>query len=577
MRNLGGILWVPPFLFVPIPIRLFLLLLLLVAPPSRAAPLPSAAPTPFLVEEGTAWAAMEWDREGRQGVLGLQPLQSVAVQLRQDRGADGVGDADLRLWPAGKWRPSLVLGVRGIGADTSRRLDSAMAGIRLGSVELGAGMGWAGGLSWSKPTPLAALQVPLWTDRAWIKAIAARAGPAAETSVTLGARPLSWLDLSVGWQRHRGAVLGMALRWDMAGMDRPWPLPARRPDGAWWSDVDAAMDPAESIAAAAFTGRVAKPATHRLGLPGIVAHLPALQVQKAARWDSSGAEIRRGTEFARAARPTALARHWEMALTGWGEIGPGPPETGQWGRRVGLDAGLTVLPVAGLLLHSAARTSLARDLGNFPQGDFAVGRADAPLYPNRDIRWNRGQGALLLTLAPPLDVMLEAGYLEEMFGGFGGELRYQPPLARWSVGVEAHRLWKRQPDGSGHLPNSRIHTAHLTLGLEGPGAESRLSLSAGRYLAGDWGAEMGVERWFGSGVALTAGITMAGEAPFARLGVRMPLGTIGDRVAFSVRGKVQPLGRWGGQRLDRAFMLGDLRRDAGYGRLLAGWDRAFIP
>jgi hypothetical protein len=542
-------------------------------------PLPGTLPSAFLPAAGSAWLAQTQWRSSGETRIGLQLVTPLSVTLRQpaDRG-DAVGDIDLRLWSQGRHQPALILGVRGLG-NSGERLDSALVGVEAAGVQLSTGVGWRGGIAENlrHPIGLFSLRLPLpLIDDAWITASAGTRGHPYQPRLTATLRPLPRWELSGGWQRRRGLLLGLAARWDLADLDEPWPLPARQPDRQPITEITATMPAANSIAAAALAADSPSTVTsHRLGLPGIAVQMTPGSLEHARHWRGSGAEIRRAARFSRAPYPASIARHWELTMDASLEAGPGPDGSG-WAQRSSAGAALTLVPLAGLILHGGGRLTVPDAASRPALADDTRGRGELALYMAEGITMERAQGAIVAALSPALDMMLEAGHLDEMYSGAGGELRWQPPLDRWSIGLTAHHLWQRLPGGIALLRGSDKTVGHLTLGWEGPDAETRLELAAGRYLAGDWGGTAGLSRRFGTGALIATDLTVDRDGGTTLgLSLTVPLGDLWNHAELVTRAKIRPLARSQRERLDRAFTLGDLRHAAGYGRMLRDWDRAF--
>lgn len=526
----------------------------------------------FLPAAGTAALTVRRDRQAHEAALALQPLDALGLRLR-GAGRVLVGDLDLQLLPPEEGSTGLLVSLQGIGGAQTDRLDSIVAGWVLGPAEISAGLGVAPRSGGGSTLMLGAVRLPIITDRFWASAAIRREGGDIQPRLETGWRPLPMLELGGGWHRGRGPFAALSLHADLSSLSQPWPLPGRKPGHGRWTEVTSAMGAADAVAVNTLAGMGDTIATHRLGLPGISARMLPGQVLRAGNYRGSGAEIRRTTRFERAARPEELDRHWGLTADLIMEAGPGP-DASDWALRGRGSLGLTLIPTSGLVLYLSGQTARLRP-ATWPVAPGPdAGRSDIQHYSGEALE--RAGVALPMAVTPAADLLLEAGLLEEMFAGYGGELRLQPPLARWSLGLEAHQLWKRQPTGFGRpLVGTGRRTGLLTAGWEGPAAESRFTLSSGRFLAGDWGGQITASRWFGTGLAITGAVTVTGTGGRMGLGLTLPLGTLADRVDLSARVRLQPLARDGGQRLERAFTLADLRRDAGYGRLLAGWDRAF--
>ncbi len=96
---------------------------------------------------------------------------------------------------------------------------------------------------------------------------------------------------------------------------------------------------------------------------------------------------------------------------------------------------------------------------------------------------------------------LDIGYLEEMFGGFGGEIYYRPFDSKFSSGIQMHRVKQRNFDQKFGFKQYEANTGHLSLYYDFPkGIQGQLSL--GKYLAGDKGATIDLSRRFTNGFTL---------------------------------------------------------------------------
>lgn len=560
--------------------RLFtvLILLLLLAPPAwAAAPGLSGQPTAFQPAEGAFWLGLEIPEDNVAGVsVGMRPVKPLSVTMRQgDWGTQA--DVALELAQGRGLLPSLVLDSQGHGATLTERLDSLLLGWTPGRVEVTAGMARTGGGS---IRPVLSLHLPLkrslpWVADTWIRAgIGGLDGP----MLGVGWTPEPGRSLSITWLRDRGLVAGLVQQFAGDSLSEPYFGRSRRPDAGAWTDIGPFMSPGGALHAALETlhptsDRVVV-ASHRLGLPGVSARLYAPDLQKWRRHRISAAEIRQGARFERAVTPDSLASHWEMVLDTTLEAEPGTrgyPSA----NRASVGARLHLLPWAGLILTGEGRAATAANIPLPRWQPPSWGRDDAALYLYRRFSLDRAQMTLVRALTPSLDLLAEVGHLDPMYGGAGGELRYQKLTSRWSVGVAAHHLWKRPPSVETLYRGSGRSTGHVSAGWEGQDGGSRFELSIGRYLAGDLGTSFMLTRQFGWGLEL--GMDAAATTRTSRLGLSLtlPLIGLGQHVDTVARVKVRPLAREYAERLDRAFTLSDLRHAAGYARVMRDWDRGF--
>ena len=161
--------------------------------------------------------------------------------------------------------------------------------------------------------------------------------------------------------------------------------------------------------------------------------------------------------------------------------------------------------------------------------------------------------------------MVYAGLLESMYAGAGGEVLYRPLNERWAVGVEANWVKQRDFDQRFSFRDYSVATGHASFYyMWGEDRRVVTALSAGRYLAKDWGATLAVSRAFDNGVTMGAYATKTdvsskdfGEGSFDKgIYVSVPFDFLLPR---STRARANfawnPLYRDGGARLARSYGL----------------------
>lgn len=167
--------------------------------------------------------------------------------------------------------------------------------------------------------------------------------------------------------------------------------------------------------------------------------------------------------------------------------------------------------------------------------------------------------------------MAYAGYLEWMYAGAGGEILYRPMGERWALGANINRVRQRDYEQHFSFRDYTVNTGHINF-YYAFGREQRTlaTLSAGRYLAGDWGATLDVARTFSNGVTMGAYATKTnvsstefGEGSFDKgiyfsipFDLMLPRSN-GSRATFLW----QPLYRDGGAMLQRRYSLYSLTGD----------------
>ncbi len=104
--------------------------------------------------------------------------------------------------------------------------------------------------------------------------------------------------------------------------------------------------------------------------------------------------------------------------------------------------------------------------------------------------------------SPYKDIFIRAdlGYLEEMFGGIGGEILYRPFKRDSAVGLTMHRVKQRGYDQLFSFRDYETFTGHL--GFYTSINEVYAKLLVGKYLAGDTGFTLDLSRRFKTGFTL---------------------------------------------------------------------------
>ncbi|NRP40079.1 hypothetical protein XMM3392_000443 [Aliiroseovarius sp. xm-m-339-2] len=169
------------------------------------------------------------------------------------------------------------------------------------------------------------------------------------------------------------------------------------------------------------------------------------------------------------------------------------------------------------------------------------------------------------------------GYLEKMFGGVSAELLWKPMDSSLALGAELNWVQKRDYDLLLGFQDYSAATGHVSAYYDfGNGFDAKIH--AGRYLAGDWGGTLAVDRVFDNGwrVGGYATFTSAsaedfGEGSFDK-GIRftVPLEwALGQPSRGSSVTDIRSLARDGGVRLNVEGRLYDWVKE-GHGNALAG-------
>ena len=164
-----------------------------------------------------------------------------------------------------------------------------------------------------------------------------------------------------------------------------------------------------------------------------------------------------------------------------------------------------------------------------------------------------------------------AGYLEEMFAGFGGEWLYRPFASRLAFGVDANAVQQRDFHQNLSLrdPAYRVFTGHATAYWDTGWNDVEVRVSAGRYLARDFGGTVEMSKRFRNGVVFGAFATKTnvsaqqfGEGSFDKgIFLSIPYDAMFTRSSGSVANfEWKPLTRDGGAKLWRREQLYDVTR-----------------
>jgi hypothetical protein len=175
---------------------------------------------------------------------------------------------------------------------------------------------------------------------------------------------------------------------------------------------------------------------------------------------------------------------------------------------------------------------------------------------------------------------VSTGYLEQMFGGVSAELLWKASTSRLALGIEANFVKQRDFDQGFGFQDYEVATGHASAYYDF--ANGYLGqLDVGRYLAGDIGVTVSLERRFANGWRIGGFFTLTdvsseefGEGSFDKgISFTIPLSWFAGRpTRQSLSTTIRPVQRDGGARLNvsgrlyeqiRTGHLTDLRNDWG--------------
>jgi hypothetical protein len=173
------------------------------------------------------------------------------------------------------------------------------------------------------------------------------------------------------------------------------------------------------------------------------------------------------------------------------------------------------------------------------------------------------------------------GYLERMFGGISGELLWKRVDSPFALGVELNYVQQRDFDQMLGFQDYKVFTGHVS-GYYSFGNGFVAQLDVGRYLAGDIGATLAIDREFANGWKVGAFATMTdvsfedfGEGSFDKgIRIQIPFNwLLGKPSEKAYAPTIRPITRDGGARLSVDGRLYDSVRGYQQGTLDDQWGR----
>lgn len=252
---------------------------------------------------------------------------------------------------------------------------------------------------------------------------------------------------------------------------------------------------------------------------------------------------------------------------------------------VGAQLKLAFRPTPGLTFAGRFRYPLAGNLDNSDRVSDSVlphVRSDAVLYAKEsEFEVNTLTAEYLFRPGKDLFARVTAGYLEDMYGGVSAELLWYPVASRLALGAEINYARQRDFDMLFGFQDYGIVTGHASAYYDfGNGFLGQID--AGRYLAGDWGATVSLDREFNNGFRVGGYFTLTdvsaddfGEGSFDK-GIRfeVPLSWLTGKPSRTVLSQtIRPVNRDGGARLNVDNRLHRIVRDYRGKELSDGWGR----
>jgi len=239
----------------------------------------------------------------------------------------------------------------------------------------------------------------------------------------------------------------------------------------------------------------------------------------------------------------------------------------------------------GVTLAGSLRKRIAGNRDDDPRESDSViqrVRTDGPRYvAEGDPAIAQLTLAYQTNLGTDLYGRMTAGYLERMYGGISTEVLWKPPESRLGVGLELNYARQRDFDQQFGFQDYDVVTGHVS-GYYDFGRSWHGQLDVGRYLAGDYGATIALDREFDNGWRIGGYATFTdvsfedfGEGSFDKgIRVSVPLSHfVGTPSRQVYRATLQPLLRDGGARLNVPGRLYETVRNYHEGDLRGSWGR----
>ena len=208
-------------------------------------------------------------------------------------------------------------------------------------------------------------------------------------------------------------------------------------------------------------------------------------------------------------------------------------------------------------------------------------RSNANIYDKEGTVLSNLTAAYAFRPGADLYAKMTAGYLERMFGGVAAEVLWYPTRSRLALGAEIAQVQQRDFDMKLGFQDYQVTTGHVSAYYDfGRGYKGQLDV--GRYLAGDLGATIALDRTFENGWSIGAFATLT-DVPFADFGegsfdkgirITIPLGFAGGKPSRDTSDlTIRSVTRDGGARLFVPKRLYDTVHEANGAEIADSWGR----
>jgi hypothetical protein len=251
---------------------------------------------------------------------------------------------------------------------------------------------------------------------------------------------------------------------------------------------------------------------------------------------------------------------------------------------IGIELSATYSITPGLLLAGNLRKRIGGNISEGGESNSIIQRvrSDAPLYASQgDPSLTRLTADYKTNLGGDLYGRMTVGYLESMYGGLSAETLWKPVDSALGLGLEVNYARQRDFDQMFGFQDYDVVTGHISAYYAFEN-NFHAQLDVGRYLAGDYGATLALDREFDNGWRVGAFATFTdvsfddfGEGSFDKgLRFSVPLEYfIGTPTKQVSRSTIRPLTRDGGARLNVEGRLYETVRGFHTNDLEGNWGR----
>jgi hypothetical protein len=262
----------------------------------------------------------------------------------------------------------------------------------------------------------------------------------------------------------------------------------------------------------------------------------------------------------------------------------GDPTEGLYLADLDIEAGFAYSPMAGLSFIAIGRRFVVGSLDNITR------KSDSRLPHVRSDVVEYLQGGKTSIKTMQVDYIgayksnwyyrVAAGLFEPMFGGVAAEVLYRPYGKPWGLSVELDWVKQRDFKQLFGFRDYAVVTGHATLNYDIPYYGLRGTVSAGRYLAGDYGMTFELSRRFDNGVRVGGFFTRTnvsaedfGEGSFDKgFYIRFPFEFfLKSHSKQEANFLFRPLSRDGGQKVGVGPSMFELVDKSNYGVLKREW------